>query len=104
VSRPTGPSFSSPETTWRTFIAAIEGGDRTVAGACLTPAALERIGPDAESIPLEDLRSMLSMFTRIENGGDLGPFWSIYGIRSNRRPKWIFFEQTANGEWKIAGI
>jgi hypothetical protein len=98
------PSFASPETTWRTFVAAIEGGDRTAAGACLTPEALDRIGPDVESIPLEDLRSMLSMFTRIENGGDLGPFWSIYGIRSNRRPKWIFFEQTATGEWKISGI
>ena len=104
VPRPTSPSFASPELTWRTFVAAIEGGDRTAAGACLTPAALEKLGPDVESIPLEDLRTMLSLFTRNENGGDHDPFWSIYGVRANQRPKWIFFEQTASGEWKIAGI
>jgi len=104
VPRPSSPSFASPELTWRTFVGAIESGDRTVAETCLTSAALERLGPDAESIPLGDLRSMLSKFTRIENGGELGPFWSIHGVRANQRPKWIFFEQTASGEWKIAGI
>jgi hypothetical protein len=104
VPRPSSPNFASPELTWRTFVGAIESGDHTVARTCLTPAALERLGPDAGSIPLGDLRSMLSMFTRIENGGELGPFWSIHGVRANQRPKWIFFEQTASGEWKIAGI
>jgi hypothetical protein len=104
VSRPMGPSFTSPELTWRTFVAAVEGDDHAGAGACLTPAALEQLGPDADSIPLADLRSMLERFTRIENGGDLGSFWSIYGVRANQRPKWIFFEQTDTGEWKIAGI
>jgi hypothetical protein len=99
-----GPSFTSPELTWRTFVAAVEGDDHAGAGACLTPAALEQLGPDADSIPLADLRSMLGRFTRIENGGDLGSFWSIYGVRANQRPKWIFFEQTDTGEWKIAGI
>lgn len=98
------PNFVSPESTWRTFVTAVEGDDPAGVGACLTPAALEQLGPDAGSIRLEDLRSMLGKFTRIENGGDLGPLWSIYGIRANQRPKWIFFEQTASGEWKIAGI
>ena len=102
--RPTRVSFTSPELTWRAFVAAVEGDDHAGAGACLTPAALEQLGPDPASIPLEDLRSMLGMFTRIENGGDLGSFWSIRGVRANQRPKWIFFEQTATGEWKIAGI
>jgi len=103
-STPSDPSFASPELTWRTFVAAIETGDRIAAGSCLTPAALERLGSDVGSIPLGDLRSMLETFTRIESGGDLGPFWSILGVRSNQRPKWIFFEQVAPGEWKIAGI
>jgi hypothetical protein len=104
ASQPAKPSFVSPERTWRTFLAAIEGGDRTGAVACLTPGALETLDTDAESFPLEQLRAMVGTFTRIENEGDLGPFWSIYGVRVKQRPKWIFFEQTETGEWKIAGI
>jgi len=102
--QPSKPNFASPESTWRTFVAAVEGDDHAGVGACFTPAVLEQLGPDAASIPLDDFRSMLGKFTRIENGGDLGPLWSIYGVRANQRPKWIFFEQTASGEWKIAGI
>jgi len=99
-----GPSFVSPEQTWRTFLAAIETGDRTGAIACLTPEAFEKLGPDAESLPLEELRQMVSSFTRIESEGDLGPYWSIYGVGASQRPKWILFEETDAGEWKIAGI
>jgi hypothetical protein len=102
--QPAGPSFVSPEQTWRTFLAAIEIGDRTGAVACLTPQALEKLGPDAESLPLEELRKMVSGFTRIENEGDLGPYWSIHGVGASQRPKWILFEETDAGEWKIAGI
>jgi hypothetical protein len=98
------PSFSSPEATWRTFVAAITREDANAARSCLTPAALERLGSDDGSIWPQDLRSMLDGLTRIENGGNVGPFWSIRGIREDRRPKWIFFEQTEAGEWKIAGI
>jgi hypothetical protein len=104
AAHPATPNFASPESTWRTFVTAVEGDDYAVVGACFTPAALEQLGPEPASIPLEDLRLMLGKFTRIENGGDLGPLWSIYGVRANQRPKWIFFEQTASGEWKITGI
>jgi len=102
--QPGKASFVSPERTWRTFLAAIENGDRTGAVACLTPGALETLDTDAESFPLEELRTMVGTFTRIENEGDLGPYWSIYGVRAKQRPKWIFFEQTETGDWKIAGI
>ena len=47
---------------------------------------------------------MIAEFTRIENGGRSGPFWSIRGIREERRPKWILFEETEPGTWKISGI
>ena len=104
AAQPAKASFVSPERTWRTFLAAIESGNRTGAVACLTPEALETLDTDVESFPLEELRTMVGTFTRIEDEGDLGPFWSIYGVRVKQRPKWIFFEQTESGDWKIAGI
>jgi len=55
-------------------------------------------------LPLENLRAVLDSLTRIENGGDLGPLWSIRGVRASRQPKWIFFEKSPTGEWKLTGI
>jgi len=98
------PSFASPQQTWLTFLAAIETGDRAAAVSCLTPAALEQLGSDLETFPVEEIRRMVHAFTNIENDGDLGPYWSIHGIRERRHPKWIFFEETTIGEWKISGI
>jgi hypothetical protein len=98
------PSFVSPEQTWLTFLAAIETGDRAAAVSCLTPTALEHLGSDLEIFPLEQMRRMVHAFTSIENDGDLGPYWSIHGVRERRHPKWIFFEETTVGEWKISGI
>lgn len=95
---PATPSFVSPEQTWNTFLAAVEIGDPGRAAACLTPAARETLGP------LDDLRRMLETFTRIDDGGDVGPFWTIRGVREKQQPKWILFEETPTGEWKIAGI
>jgi len=99
-----GPSFASPEQTWRSFLAAIEAGDRGAAAACLTPTALENLGSDLESFPVDEMRRMVGTFTRIENDGDLGLFWSIHGVREGERPKWLFFEEITGGQWKISGI
>jgi len=93
--------FSTPERTWRSFLAATEAGDPVAAAACFTPAALERLGPE---LPLDHLRELVRSFTRIENEGSVGPYWSIYGVRAAARPKWILFEETRAGEWKIGGI
>jgi hypothetical protein len=98
------PSFVTPARTWQTFLFAIEQGDRAAAVTCLTPSALDALLPGAGSFPLDELRTMVAGFSRIENVGDLGPYWSIYGVRRRQRPKWIFFEETKPGEWKISGI
>lgn len=92
------PGYTSPERTWRTLLAATRNNDPAAAAACFTPTALAQIGP------LDGLQKMLAGFTRIESEGPVGPFWSIYGVRPGQRPKWILFEQTKPGEWKIAGM
>ena len=104
AAHPPNVRFASPEQTWQAFLAAIRIGDRAAALACFTPSALTQFGPHAESFPLEELRETVSTFTRIEVEGDVGPFWSIRALRPHRRPKWIFFERTDRGEWKIAAI
>ncbi len=98
------PSFATPEQTWRTFLAATESNDHRAAAACLTPKALAGLAPAPTALPLDDLQEMLGTFTRIENEGEVGPFWAIQGVRPDRRPKWILFEETKAGEWKIAGL
>jgi hypothetical protein len=104
ASGPADARFASPERTWRSFLTAIQSGDRAAAAACFTPEALTKLGPPSRSFPLEELRETVSTFTGVEIEGDLGPFWSIRGLRRDQRPKWIFLEKTARGEWRIAGI
>jgi hypothetical protein len=104
ANNPVTPGFTTPERTWKTLLAATRNNDRAAAAACFTPAALAGLAADPDSLPLEGLQRMLAGFTRIESEGRLGPFWSIYGLRAGQRPKWILFEQTKSGEWKIAGM
>jgi len=107
VPHPRGPvdaRWATPEKTLKTFVGAVTAGDRTLVLACLTSSALDDLGPDVESLPLEQLRETVSSFTGYVTEGDLGPFWSIRAKRGGLRPKWIFFERTGTGEWKIAAI
>jgi len=95
------PRYSSPDRTWKTFVGALRSGDRGAAVDCLSEGALTSLG---ESFSLETLRGLVDGFTRIEVEGQAGPLWSIRALRPKQRPKWIFFERTAGGSWKIAAI
>jgi len=96
--------WATPEATLRTFVSAVSSGDRTLAVSCLTSYALGDLGPAPDELPLEALQETVSSFTGYVAEGDLGPFWSIRALRDGQRPKWIFFERTGAGEWKIGGI
>jgi hypothetical protein len=88
----------------RTFVGAVTAGDRSAALSCLTSSALIELGPDAESLPMDELRKTVSSFTGYVDEGDVGPFWSIRALRAGMRPKWIFLEETARGDWKISSF
>jgi hypothetical protein len=98
------PRWATPEATLRTFIGAIDAGDRELAVSCLTSYALGDLGPDPGELPLDELKVTVAAFTGYVNEGDLGPYWSIRALRKGMKPKWIFFERTGAGEWKIGGI
>ena len=104
---PSGPvdaRWSTPEKTLKTFVGAVKDGNRDLVLSCLTSSALVELGPDVDALPLEKLRETVGSFTGYVAEGDLGPFWSIRALRKGMRPKWIFFERTSTGEWKIVGI
>jgi hypothetical protein len=101
---PVGARWASPEKTLRTFVDALKSRDRELVVSCLTPSALADLGADAETFPMEKLRETVGSFTGYVIEGDLGPFWSIRALRAGLRPKWIFFEKTGDGTWKIGAI
>lgn len=98
------PHWGSPERTLQTFIDAMRSGDRQLARSCLTSNALESLGPGIDSGPADAMRSTVDDYTGFVLEGEVGPFWSIRALRSQTRPKWIFFERFSDGTWKIAAI
>lgn len=92
------------EPTWKAFVEAMHGGDGPGALRCLTSRALKEMGPRIESSAPEALKELLGPFDRVVVEGDVGPYWSIRVLRAGARPRWVFFERTARGEWKIAAI
>jgi len=102
--RPVDARWATPEKTLRTFVGAVKAGDRALVLACLTSSALADLGPDVMALPLEKLRETVDSFTGYVSEGDLGPYWSIRALRAGTRPKWIFFERTGLGEWKIGAL
>lgn len=104
---PGGPidaRWATPEKTLKTFVGAVTAGDRALVLSCLTSSALADLGLVENELPLAKLRETVGSFTGYVTEGDLGPLWSIRALRKGMRPKWIFFERMATGEWKIAGI
>jgi hypothetical protein len=92
------------EPTWKAFLDAMSQGDRAAALRCLTSGALTELGPKIQTASPEALREMIGSFDRVIVEGDVGPYWSIRVLRTGARPKWVFFERTPRGEWKIAAI
>ena len=96
--------WQTPDAALKAFVAAVASGDRTAIVSCLTDSALADWGPEAEALPLDELRKTVGSFTGYVAEGDLGPYWSIRALRSGMRPKWIFFERNGDGEWKIGAL
>lgn len=98
------PRWATPASTWRTFAAAMRGGDRDVAIACLTPAARADVGARIRAMGPDQMRGVVADGGRIHEEGDLGPYWSIRILRAGVRPKWVLFERTPTGAFKIAAL
>ena len=95
---------AAAEQVWRAFLAALSGGDRATARACLTSSALREWGPKIDTLPADSLKEAAGSWARYEFEGDLGPYYGVRALRANARPSWIFLERTTSGGWKIAAI
>jgi len=95
---------AAAEQVWRTFLAALNGGDRTAARSCLTSSALREWGPKIDTLPADTLKEAAGAWARYEFEGDLGPYYAVRTLRAGARPSWIFLERTTKGDWKIAAI
>jgi hypothetical protein len=101
---PVGGRWETPEKALKTFLDAVKAGDRSLVWSSLSSSASVDMGPDPAALPLDKLRETVGSFTGYVDEGEAGPFWSIRALRAGTRPKWILFERTGTGEWKIAGI
>ena len=101
---PVDAKGATPESVLLTFVAAVKAGDRVKALSCLTSSALAQLGPSAVALPMDALQKTVGSFTGYVSEGDVGPFWSIRALRAGTRPKWVFLEKTARGDWKIGAF
>lgn len=98
------PRWATPASTWRTFVTAMRGGDREAAIACLTPATRAGVAARLRGMGPEAMRAAVADGGTIREEGDLGPYWSIRILRPRARPKWVLFERTPAGAFKIAAF
>jgi hypothetical protein len=101
---PPDPRLGSPEGTWRTLRGALRSGDRALAASCLTSSALAEATLALDSLPAERLREIADALPEIDVRGDAGPFKVATAKSRAPRPRWIFFERTRRGDWKIAAM
>ena len=90
--------------TWQAFVAAVTAGDRSAALACLTPSAARTLSTGSGAFPPPAIRDAVRGPIRVVDEGEVGPFWSLRLVRADLRPKWVLFERTEAGGWKISAL
>jgi hypothetical protein len=104
LGRDADPRLATPESTWRTFVAALRAGDRNAALAVMSDATRERQRRRFEEQSPEALRKVGNSFDGLEFKPSLGPFQVAVASRRDGEPATIFFERSWNGDWRIASI
>ena len=98
------PTDGSIVRTWEAFVTAVKAGDRAAARACLTSTAARDLVSDGGAFPTRSVRDAVSGQAHVVDEGEVGPYWSLRLVRADVRPKWVLFERTESGTWKIAAL
>jgi hypothetical protein len=104
LGRDPDPRLGTPDGTWRTFVAALQAGDLTAALAVMTDTAREQQRGRFEKQSAQVLRETGNGFVRFELKAPLGPYRVGVATRNDGQTVTVFFEQSWNGDWRIATI
>ena len=94
----------TPESTWKTFVSALNAGDRKTALLCLREPALERHRAVLDTISADGMRTLARTLVAIEMSAPIGSMPTARVRRANGTAFSVFFFQEPNGDWKIATL
>ena len=102
--RPVDSRFSLAERTWQTFLRALEGANTDLAVSCLTSSARSEHESALRTQPREKLWKLADELSDLEFREDFGPYKMGVAPMTGGGEHRIYFQRTANGEWKIAAL
>ena len=92
--------LADPETTWRTFVAALRAADLPAVRRCLTPQMRQKVEAVFSQMSPAELRAMADSFTDFKVIGKFETYGTAV-VTAKGRGGLIHFINTA-GEWRIA--
>ncbi len=96
--------FRTPESAWKTFVSALETGDRRTVILCLRDPALEQHRAVFDTLSTGGMRSLALSFGAIEMSAPVGSMPAAQVRRADGTAHTVFFLQEPNGDWKIAAL
>ena len=96
--------LSTPESTWKTFMSALEAGDRSTVMLCLRDPALEQHRAVLDTISAGGMRSLALSLGAIEMSAPVGSMPAARVHRADGTTHTVYFLQEPNGDWKIAAL
>lgn len=97
------PRFSTPESTWETFLGALRRGDAETAISCLASSARSRLRPVLRKMNPDQMRSMAESFKEFSVTMSFGDMREALVVRHDGRAGLIYFQSRGN-EWRISEI
>jgi len=98
------PRFSTPESTWQSWVKALRSGDRRAALACLSPEARRAFGHVLMSLPAKSLKAQADRVARVSFSAEpYGEFREAFIMSADGAASVVMF-QKINGNWKITSL
>ena len=101
------PRFTSPEKTWQSFLAALNGGDAPGALSCFVPPFRNQLEPLFAQMSRAEMREMAASFTALSPSATPSSEVREYGVsrlvNGEQRAALVSFGNDG-GEWKIYGM
>lgn len=100
IGMPPDPKFSSPESTWSAWLAALRTADRKGALACLSGSAKSKYRTVLHQLSDEDLIAMANSVSHIAPSTSVGQFREFFVTRKDGKAGTVYFVDTG-GQWLI---